>query len=338
MSMDETSLVINILNGSHFSKEKIDWGKFILFTNENGLSGALYEFINSNNFSVPKKVKVNLSNWHKENLKRNMLLLGQLKIILSRCKDKVVVLKGFSILSSTGQGIGQRFLLDIDLLALKDFNLIVEELKGLGYEKKQDYSDYLQKKHFHHFVFHKDISGVLVSVELHHQTDKITSPFRIPTKQVSLLETSFLGVKILGFSPEDLLIHISTHVSYDNLFFYSIRDLYDVKLLIEKNKLSWSEVIDKSKKWNCSSFVYSVLFESSDLLGAGIPSQVLGMLKSNSHRHQLFFLKFVKKNIFKSRMNNFNKWFFGIVLLKNPFVMIRLLKNGLVFMFRKKFG
>ncbi len=324
--MKAADYIFLLLNSKKICIPKKKQACFLRFAEKNGLAGLLYKH------GVSAEVKELFHRFYIGNVQRNMVLFAELKRIISCCGRNVVLLKGFSILHFTGQDLGERFLSDIDLLALGDAESIAEKIKSLGYTERANYDDRIYAAHFHHHKpLVKTVSGIRVMVEVHHQLSKPTAPFFIPADELDIQRIAFTGVSIRSMSPEDLFVLICTHTAYDDLFFMGVRSLLDIKLLAKN--LSWKKVVDKSKRWGCSSFVYTALLQSRDLLGAKVPFGVLKKLLLDSRASQLLVLSLAKNNLFRTnRCWSLTEWVFKLLLARNMRERCALARNGLLFL------
>ncbi|MBC8501295.1 MAG: nucleotidyltransferase family protein [DPANN group archaeon] len=337
--MKEEEIIIKTLNGKKFSTKKVDWQRFLKISNRNALSGVLYKKIQLFNIDIPNEINEELKKFYLHNTKRNLVLLNELKKMLTKLehyKKDAVLIKGFSIIAVTKQDFGERFLTDIDLLCLKDERNITKKIKTLGYKEKNDYSEKFYKKHFHHYKpLTKRVGGMKVIIEIHHQLEQVNSPFEIPINEISKKKTDLFDMKIYIPKIEDSLIYLCTQTSYDNFFLLGIRNLLDIKKIIEKEELNWNNIIIKSKKWNCSSFVYKALSLSKKLLNAKIPNNVLKKIMNNSSKYQLFILSLTEKELFTKKslfLITLKRWLLRILLARNMKQRITLFFEALSFL------
>ncbi|MEX1349973.1 MAG: nucleotidyltransferase family protein [Desulfobacterales bacterium] len=93
------------------------------------------------------------------------------------------------------------------------------------------------------------------------------------------------GTKILLLSPEDLLLHISIHNSYNHKFkFHGIKAICDTAqtLIFYATEIDWDRLTHRAYEWGAQKSLYLTLRLTQEILGGVIGNGILDNLKPES--------------------------------------------------------
>ena len=121
-----------------------------------------------------------------------------------------------------------------------------------------------------------------LSVEIHWTILDEDKPFLIDVQGLwaRALPARIAGVDALALSPEDLVLHLCLHLTYQHHLKLGLRGLYDITLALRHfdGQLNWEELIKIAQAWGAERVAWLSLTLAADLLGAEIPDPVLAQL------------------------------------------------------------
>jgi hypothetical protein len=85
------------------------------------------------------------------------------------------------------------------------------------------------------------------------------------------------GLDVLGLAPEDLLLHLCLHTSYQHLFGFGLQPSCDIAEAIHRyqDTLDWPRLIRTARRWKSERGVYLALRLAAVLVGAAVPHAIL---------------------------------------------------------------
>jgi hypothetical protein len=142
-----------------------------------------------------------------------------------------------------------------------------------------------------------------VKLDLHFSPVKLTAPFNIDIdglwERSKKAETN--GTKTLLLSPEDLLLHISIHNSYNHKFkFYGIKAICDTAQTLNyyDTEIDWDRLKHRAYEWEAQKSLYLTLRLTQEILGGVITDEILDSLKPESCSNKI--VSEAKHRIFSS--------------------------------------
>lgn len=311
---------LNIDQGTVDEIERIlspdmNWAYFFEQARSEGVAPLVYSSlsrIDHVNSSIPEEIRRMFESCYYTAGVHNTLLCQKLNGILNSLNQagiEVILLKGMSLIHTIYPNIALRPMYDIDILIhKKDFSMVENKLKELGYNNSVFYPE----------DFHKD----KIMVDVHEELMNIT---RVKSRKKSycintddIWKTS-VPIEISGYkasilSPEycliELCLHLILHHGLQGLMWF-----VDIAELIEhyKNKMDWDMFIEKSIEYKICKPVYCVLFYVKMILGQDVPQFVLDELKPRRQN-------FLEKKIFNlivsgAHMENI-RFFFTFLMME----------------------
>ena len=289
----------------------LKWDGILETVISHGLSMSLYRNLNKINHDhlIPSGFMEKLRQTYYVNTVRNMLFHSELERVLKSFQNegiKTIVLKGAMLAETVYPNIALRSMGDIDLLVHKDdLDRAEKRIFKLGYILNEHYRspEWYRKKH-HHLapLFNPD---KIVKIDVHHNIIPPSNPFSINIDEFwqRAQPAKIANTDVLILSPEDLILHLSLHISYCDQFVGRIKGLCDILEVVRhyQGKINWTQITTKSHKYKIGKFVYYPLYFAKELLNADIPSYVLSEFeyhfKLRLVEDQLLKL-IIKKNIF----------------------------------------
>lgn len=117
-----------------------------------------------------------------------------------------------------------------------------------------------------------------LQVELHVAIEPTSAPFTLPLADVWTRAQPVPGggQYALALAPEDLLLHLATHMGRSHLLGSSLVRVYDVAVWLERfgRTVDWDAVVRRSTESGARRFVSTALAITERLLGVAVPAEV----------------------------------------------------------------
>jgi hypothetical protein len=304
---------------SNFNFDKIDWNLIYEKSIEWKITSFLYHIIskrfpNSQRSLIPHQIS--------QKFKMSYTLTGLLnnsnyteleKIQKTFTEEgiELILLKGSHLAKFVYRDIGLRAMSDIDLMVKKDeFLKALELLFQMGFgapsEEKIELIERCKAnfnkispnlRHFPSLVDQKN----KVKLDLHFSPVRLTAPFNIDIEGLweRSKKAAINGTKSLLLSPEDLLLHISIHNSYNHKFkFYGIKAICDTAQTLNcyGTEIDWDRLKHRAYDWGAKKSLYLTLRLTQEILFGIVADGILDSLKPEScdqkiiseARHRIF--------------------------------------------------
>ena len=203
----------------------------------------------------------------------------------------VIPLKGIYLVHTVYEQPGLREMNDLDLMVPKPrLAEAVEILRRLGYEGMTPFSIEVDTAIAHHLT--RLIKEGGCAVELHWTLTKPGIYYSIDVAELweRVVPAQIGGMEVLGLSPEDLLLHLCLHTSYQHQFAFGLRPFCDIAQVIElyKGSLDWVTLQERARRWNWQRGVYLALLVAQHLLGAAVPAETLAALRPADFSEEVY--------------------------------------------------
>jgi len=273
-----------------------DWTPLVEKARQEGVSAVLFHNITKHHLEslVPQESYKDLSNHYYTNLKRNMAIIGALRKVLATFQEAgipCIVLKGIALAEHVYPSIAMRGMSDVDILVKKDDLFKVDDyLSSLGYISQ----DSSVAKAIHNPVgylasleYRKDAKSPL-NLHVHWHTVNTSVPATMFVERIDINRlwensamTAVADSHALMLRPEHLIIYLCEHAlrighSFDRLIlvcdiFFSIKAF--------ENIIDWDFIIEESRRFNLSRFVYHSLSIVKYHTSVDIPVECIAKLK-----------------------------------------------------------
>ncbi len=264
-----------------------EWQALLLLAREQQVSALLAHRLKTRGLEVaaPPEIRRELQATYRRNAFRNLRLYSELNHIvtaLHAADISVIALKGVYMASAVYENLALREVGDIDLLApIGDLERATEILEAQGYTPTAPISVPAAMTTLHHLpVFVKPPAA---NVELHWNITPPNTNYSVAPAGLweRALPARIAGSDVLGLCPEDLLLHLCVHTSYQHLFEFGLRPSCDIAEVIRHfgAALNWLQVVERARRWRWQDGVYGALLLAKDLLGAAVPDAVLRDLR-----------------------------------------------------------
>ncbi len=264
------------------------WEALLTLANKQHIAPLLYHRIKQHGLDslLPADIKKQFAQTLIGNTVRNLKLFQELAEILKALQANnipVLVLKGTHLANSVYPSLGLRTMSDCDIVVHEeDIPAAAELIMALGYQPEKPLQLELHKSFQHHlplFIKH----SASTSVELHWTITNPGQRYTITIEDWWARAQPFhlAGIEAKALCPEDLLLHLCLHATYQHRFLQGIRPLCDITETVMRYgaDLDWTAICERSQAWGWTKGVYLALYLSQALVGAAIPASVLETLK-----------------------------------------------------------
>jgi len=228
--------------------------------------------------------KEQLHQTYSVNTIRNMLILHDAEIVLTALRNAGIPaagLKGVYLLENVYPDIGSRSMNDIDLLVKKqDLPKSLAVLQELGYQV-ETYFDLADENIDTKHVPPMTKPGHAI-VELHWTLLEEDEPFTIDAEALwqRALPAKIANVDAMTLGPEDLILHLCLHLTYQHYLTLGLRGLMDIAQVIHKfeKKIDWKKLAQIAQSWGAERVTALTLKLVETQLGMPIPPEVFTLL------------------------------------------------------------
>jgi hypothetical protein len=190
---------------------------------------------------------------------------------------EVIVLKGLYLAEAVYKGIGLRTFDDIDLLLHRsDLPAALEVMRGMGYELSTWYDPGDPNRDIKHVPPLMKKGAPIV--ELHWTILEEDEPFAIGVEGMwaRSVPAEIAGASVRGLSVEDLLLHLSLHLTYQHRLAIGVRNLYDIDAVIRRGGVDWTRLVTTAREWGAERVMWLTLRLLEDIVGTPLPQDLLG--------------------------------------------------------------
>src|SRR5262245_25709145 len=233
---------------------------------EQGLAGVLHGALTAKGEGAPVSLRSSLAKSRRSLLVRGvrqMELASRVQSVLAEQGIDALPLKGAALGEDLYEGEGDRPMADVDLLAAERWRDARDLLERQGFE--------VLARAGHAWAFADPVSGSVL--ELHHS---VTScPGLFPVDGPGLVARSREGsgqVRRLP-SPEDLLVHLCLHASFQHGFVLSLVQWLDFRRLFERHRPDFETVVAVAGRAGATAAVGVSLLAAERAVGAPLPPE-----------------------------------------------------------------
>ncbi len=230
--------------------------------------------------------------------------LAKVLTVLRNDDIPVIVLKGAHLAEVVYGNTALRPMSDVDLLVTKaDLPRVEEKLREMGYSPSQRFWLEAECATYSHLPpFTKPGAA---GIEIHWTIGPATNPFKIDVDRLwkRARPAMIAGVEVLVLSPEDLLLYLCLHASFQHGFTMGLRSLCDISetLRHHRDEMDWEQVRLYAHQWGASKCVYVTLYLTRELLEAAVSDDMLNALEPKDLDPGL--LTWAKEQIFADQGN-----------------------------------
>ncbi len=259
-----------------------EWAQVEQAARQQGLTLLLYSRLERVNKFVPDTL---IEKLHTETLQataRNIFMLHHAGIMLKGLRERgldMIALKGLYLAEAVYPAIGLRTFDDLDLLLHRpDLPAALEVMQRLGYELSSWYDPADPNRDLKHLPpLMKDGAPI---VELHWTILEEEEPFAIDVDGLWTRSqpAEIAGVNVLGLSVEDMLLHLSLHLTYQHRLAPGARNLYDIDGVIRRGGIDWQRLAISAREWGAQRVVWLTFRLLEEIAGTPLPNGFLAQL------------------------------------------------------------
>ncbi len=259
-----------------------DWDRLIEQSARHRLAPLLYQRLKrlGPGTGIPAGILQALREAYLGSAARSMRLGHELEQVVTALQADdipVIALKGAHLAEVVYGNAALRPMSDIDLLVRRmDLSRAADRMLEIGYSSWQSVG--AKQAHLPPFV-----KPGATCIEIHWSIARPTSPFRIDVDGLwsRARPTVIAGVKPLVLSPEDLLLHVSLHASFQHRFALGLVPFCDISATLQyyQAEMDWEEVGLRARHWGAGKCAYLTLHLARQLLAAPVPDDVLKALE-----------------------------------------------------------
>ena len=215
----------------------------------------------------------------------NLRYYGELRLLLSAMKREgiqLILLKGIYLAEAVYGEVGLREMNDIDVLARPaDLTRISDILAAMGYTPLQPICADTTLKAHHHLP--RMVKNGHASFEIHWNLTSANDSYSIAPGGLweRAVPVQVADCDALSLAPEDLLLHLCLHTSYNHQFAFGLRPSCDIAETILRfgSVLDWRIVAARAACQGWHRGVYLSLRLARELAGAEVPDDILARLR-----------------------------------------------------------
>jgi Uncharacterised nucleotidyltransferase len=225
---------------------------------------------------IPAEVLQKLRISYLHSAGRNMRLYHEVGKVLGRLRQHripVIALKGTHLAIAVYRNIALRPMADVDLLVKQTDLLKVQEIlveQGYFASREEVFCSQV------HLAPYKRKDSI--SIEIHFNIAAPPLSERVDVEKLfARAQTCFIeGIEVLSLCPEDLLLHLCMHASYQHGFDNGIMPLVDISTTVEhyRGDLDWEQVLSRIEEWGVRRCVCLALSLAENIMGASIPDKI----------------------------------------------------------------
>ena len=282
--------------GTATADPDLNWSVLLEKARQEGVSAVLFHNITKHHLEnlVPQESYKDLSNQYYTNLKRNMLIIGELREVLATLQEAAIpciVLKGIALAESVYPNIAMRGMSDVDLMVRKeDLFRVDDRLSSLGYLSRDSSvaKAILNPAGYLASLEYRKNDPSPLNLHLHWHPVNTSVPAIMFVEQIDLSRlwenatmTSVADSHALMLRPEHMIIYLCEHAlrighSFDRLIL--VCDIF-FSIKASENSLNWDFIVAESRRFNLSRFVYHSLSIVEHYTALDIPDSCIAKLK-----------------------------------------------------------
>lgn len=233
---------------------------------------------------MPAGVRDGLARAHRDTTMRNLRLyaeLAQVARTLAARGVPVLVLKGAHLGGEVYRDVGVREMNDLDVLVrVEHLPAAVEVLHDRGYRPLHPFTIEADVAAGHHLT--RFVKPNVAGIEIHWNITPPHTPHAIDPAELwsRAAALTIAGVPVRALCPVDLLLHLCFHASFQHQFQFGLRPFCDIAATIDAcgADIDWAALVRRARDWNWTRGAYLALRLARDIVGAGVPADVLRQL------------------------------------------------------------
>ncbi len=295
MGPDVADRLVGLLRCVHYAADATaidsiateDWPAVVRAASVHGISPYLYVKLADMGLwgLVPAHVISMLRDEYHRTSLANMKIYHELSGLLSclaREHIPVLLLKGAYLARFVYAYEAMRPMEDVDFLVHPEhYAKAIRVLLAYGYERahEEEHWDGINPIERHVAVTIR--RGT--TFELHRTFDLSPTATRATADEAfaRAVRVAVDGAEAFAMSPEDLLLHVAMHASFQHGFALGVRVLCDVAVILERwgDSLDWDAVVRRARAWHADRGIWLTFSLAEELAGVTVPPEVSESLR-----------------------------------------------------------
>lgn len=231
--------------------------------------------------SAPTAVRKELTEWFQQRTMRNLFLFAEFRKLAEALQERqvpVMALKGMHLAAAVYSEIGMREMDDIDILVPRsDLRKAADTLTELGYASREPLEVEFWAERQHHLPRMLNENNTVVEVHWNitwpGNVQALSDPRDLWDRAQAV---SIAGCEAKGLGPEDLILHLCIHASYQHMFYTGLRPACDLDATIRcyQSEIDWSLLCQLARDCHWQHGVRLMLRLTQRCLGTRIPESV----------------------------------------------------------------
>lgn len=242
---------------------------------------------------VPASISHSMHSTYLASAARGMQMQNQLRSIahaLDQAGVPLIALKGIYLASVVYQNLALRPMSDIDIMVpLEQLYVAGDALQAIGYTPFYEDTGVIDLTRRRHLSLLVHENGT--PLEVHWTITHPNKPWNIDPQELwhDAIPMKHIDAHVNGLSPENMILHLCLHASYQHQFVFGLHSIYDIARTIMHfgDKLKWDTVVERATRWQWTKGVYVSLYLARDFVGADVPENVLARLRPTEHADEM---------------------------------------------------
>ena len=261
------------------------WNALLQQAEQHAVTLLLYDRLAAAECDAPPWLMERLRQDHLGAAVKNTLMLhhaAQILTALNAQGIEVIALKGLYLVENVYANISLRTFGDLDLLVrrarLADSLALMQRL---GYALSSWYDPGAQNTDLKHLPPLEKAGAP--TVELHWTTIEEDEPFSVDAEGLwqRAVPALVAGVPARALVPDDLLLHLALHFTYQHRLRAGLRNLYDIAAVLQQHPqaIDWQRLERTAREWGAERVTWLTFSLLARLTGAEVPAAVMTALQ-----------------------------------------------------------
>jgi len=266
-----------------------EWHALVALAIRERIAPLLYQRLEQRGLSsaVPDEINRRLHRRYERNALQVLRLYAELNKLARALQDHytpIILLKGAYLASAVYENIALREMNDLDILVHQnDVDKVANTLISLGYTPQRPFSIAADLQWGLHLPRFLHPTGV--GVEIHWNITRPNLHYSIAVRELwrRAVPATIADATVLCLDPEDLLLHLAMHTSYQHRFAMGLRPFYDIAHVVQRfgPAIDWEQVQQRATRWRWRRGVHLAFRLAHDIAGAAVPHDILHDLRPN---------------------------------------------------------
>ena len=284
-----------IANNSNNSLLKIiseytfeDWCKILFFAQKYNMEPLLYSKLQQKGYFIylPVEIKSHLVRKYNASSMSSLKCdyeITRLLLELNNADIDVILLKGIYARKCIYNNPAERMMCDIDILVQEsDLESSLNILRDFGCKVNESYNIENLKKFSQHIPVIITPKGF--NIELHwtfFPPDSLVKPLINVQELWEEKEQIFTeDVNFYSLNKEQMIVYLCLNIA-ENRFKQKLLQIYDIYLVLQKEKINWDNILNIAENWSSQKAVYSVFIALQELFDVDTDNEFLAKLEES---------------------------------------------------------